>query len=225
MTTSTLRKIKMPNAGIFDADNSLNKAGHHYLEQLQLVPAAVADIQDQISAVGTIGALAGLNALDRPHLATGFGLIEIANVELDASTAIGTFTTTVPADDTIPQITEGDQALAGSYAAVSGTSQLRVRFEGVFGCDAGGSRNVAASLYQDAGTDAIGATFVQISAGFLVSASFEAWVASPGAGVSTTFAIRIGPNAGTAYLNGTTGSRYLGGALRSSLRLSEFESH
>lgn len=223
MTTSTLRKIKYPNAGIFNADNSLNKAGHHYLEQLQLVPAAVADIQDQISAVGTIGALAGLNTLDRAHLATGFGLIEIANVELDASTAIGTFTTTVPIDDTIPQSTEGDQALAGSYMVISGTSQLRVRFEGVVGTDAGGTREVVVALYQDAGADAIGAVFIELAASFFAPVSFEAWVPSPGAGVSTTFAVRIGPNAGTAYLNGTSGSRYLGGAIRSSLRLSEFE--
>lgn len=225
--TSALRNIKMPNAGIFNEDGTLNKAGHHFLEQLQLIAPALADIQDQLDGLpgGTLGALSGLDTLDRPHLAAGFGLIEIANTELAALTTLGTYTTAVPADDTIPQVTEGDQALSGTYAPISATSQLRVRFEGTVGCDAGGARAVAISLYQGAGTDAIGSTYVEPSAGFLVAASFEVWVPSPGAGVATTFSLRVGPGTGTAYLNGTNTFRFLGGALRSSLRLSEFETH
>lgn len=223
--TSTLRKIKMPNAGIFDADNALNKAGHAYLESLQQVPQVVADIQDQIAGLpsGTLGALSGLNTLDRPHLATGFGLIEIANTELAALTTLGTYTTVIPNDDTIPQSGEGGLALSGTYTAISATSKLRLRFEGVVGCDATG-RLVGAALFQDAGTDALGATYIFLAGGLLAPISFETWVPSPGAGVSVTFSIRIGPNAGTAYLNGA-GARLLGGVIRSSLRLSEFETH
>lgn len=228
MTTSALRKIKMPNAGVFAEDGGFNKAGHHYFEQLQLVPQAVADIQDQLDALpsGTLGALSGLDALDRPHLATGFGLIEIANTELAALTTLGTYSTAVPTDDTIPQVGEGDAAISGSYAPISSTSLLRVRFEGMVGCDAAGSRAVVLSLYQDAGTDAIASTAVLLSASFYAAIGFETWVASPGVGVATTFALRVGPSAGGAcYLNGNNSGRLFGGAVRSALRLTEFETH
>lgn len=224
--TSALRKIRMPNAGIMDGAGGLNKAGHHYLEQLQQVPLVVADIQDAIDAVGTIGALAGLDSLDRPHLATGFGVIQLQSHEIGASTAYINSNTVIPFDDTIPQNTEGDQLFSGTYTPVSLTSEIYVEFWGMFGVG-GAAAVLIAALFQDNGADAV-SVVAQYVAGTVVCPLDLMYRFSPASLDPITFSIRFGPstNVGTSsYLNGNSAGRLFGGITRAYLRVSGSEVH
>lgn len=220
----SLRKIKMPNGGIFDSEGNLTKAGHHYLEQLQQVPGAVADIQDQINAVGSIGELAGLDTLDRDHLATGFGTVMVQSQELDFETGYINVSTIIPLDNTTPQITEGVEILTGSFTPVSATSELLVEFWGIVGAGAGNTFLIAA-LFQDGATDAVASSVVAVLA-VGVAPLWLGYRLTPASLNSITFALRLGPNstAGTSgYLNGNSAAQMFNGTMRAFLRVSEFE--
>lgn len=217
--SSSLRKVKMPNAGIFDADGTLNAAGHAFLEQLSV---AVASIQDQLNAAGTLGALSSLDSIDRPHLASGFGSIIIADTEIASTTVLVTCATNIPSDDTIPQSSEGNQVLAGSYTPVSGSSLLRIHIEVALGKDGNPQTQVCAALFQDSGTDAVATAIATLNAGYTQSVCFDYWLSSPAAGMAIAFAVNVGAGANTAYVNGN-GSRFYGGSMRSFMRVTEYE--
>lgn len=206
----SLRRIKMPNAGILEADGKLNKAGHHYLEQLQQVPAAVADLQDQMTALGLTG--------------TG-GVFLLATEEVDFEIDLVTVTGLMTFDDTIPQDTEGDEVLSGVYTTLSGTSRLKITVDLLIGGDAVSTQTVAVALFYNSGADAVCTSAVTAQANALHSVHMEHWIDSPGADRTVAVAVRMGGSSANAYLNGRSTGRFFGGTFRSMLRIDEYEAH
>lgn len=132
--------------------------------------------------------------------------------------AVNTGTTALPADDTIPLITEGDQFLSQAITPSSSANVLRVDTQAHVVNASDGS--VASALFQDS------------SACLGVCRSNEVSTATPvphrvyktvlaGTLSSTTFKLRSGSNSGTTTFNGASSARLYGGALNSFMQVEE----
>jgi predicted outer membrane repeat protein len=137
------------------------------------------------------------------------------------SGATATGTTILPNDDTIPQITEGVEFMTQAITPSSAANLLAVRHEGYFAHSA--VCYMAAALFQDATSNALAASMMPTiraaddQASIALSHNMIAATTS-----STTLRVRAGgSNAGTIYFNGNSGGRKFGGALSSTLTISE----
>lgn len=150
------------------------------------------------------------------------GIGRIAQVLTTEVAAVATGTTGIPLDNTIPQITEGDQYLSQVIVPTNSASKL------LFLISVMGSNSLAAAvpiaLFQDATANALAATLMRIdsnganTSGILVHSMTAATI------TSTTFKVRIGPQSsvgGTFTLNGVGGVQLFGGVAASSITIIE----
>lgn len=138
----------------------------------------------------------------------------------DQTGAVATGTTTVPLDDTIPQITEGDQYLSKAIVPSSACNILEIEAQLALRNTSAGS--IIVSLFQDSTTDSL-ATVNRSTAAILVSAYIKFQLRA-GTVSSTTFKVRAGSNAaGTTTFNGSAGSRLYGGVSNSFIKIRELQ--
>lgn len=132
-------------------------------------------------------------------------------------------TTIVPIDDTIPQITEGDQYLTQAITPKSATNILVI--EAVLNLSSSATQNtIVASLFQDATANALGSNWQTSVVGGAPFQICLRHIMVAGTTSSTTFRIRAGGGAaGTTGFNGASGGRLLGGVSASSLRITEYK--
>lgn len=132
-----------------------------------------------------------------------------------------TGSTQVPIDNTIPQITEGDQYMSLAVTPTSAANLLRLVAVGNYS-NTGASAFVVQSIFRDAVANAIasGVCFENQGSAFMqVVTDCYSLAASTS---STTVRVRTGANVvGTTNMNGTNGSQYYGGALSSFLEVTE----
>lgn len=155
--------------------------------------------------------------------ATGLKKVSLARSQApnrayaEVATGGSAFTsTTIPADDTIPQITEGVELITVSITPRLSTSRVRLRFSGQWYHDqAAGTLKVA--MFRNAVTDAIFARAEdnENSAGWKSVFSFE-YEDAPATTSAVTYSIRIATNAGNLYFNGTA-TRLFGGVSKITL--------
>jgi hypothetical protein len=137
------------------------------------------------------------------------------------SSSVATGSSQIPQDDTVPQITEGDEYITAAITPHSASNKLLVEFEGLFSGSASGVF-IAIALFQDSFADAVAATIV---------ASSNINQASPvrlshyqqASGTSLiTFRVRAGGEAATVVtFNGQAGTRIFGTLSKSRLRITE----
>jgi len=149
-------------------------------------------------------------------LRTRFGQIARFQTGLTASG-----TTTIPEDNTIPQITEGDEYMALQIIPLNASSRLEI--------------NVVAFISNSAATPRIGALFQDSIANALTSGSHYDnttsamtpinlnHVMTSGTANATTFKFRAGGGtAGTTYFNGISTGQLFGGTMGSSITIKEY---
>lgn len=193
---------------------------------LTALAARMSAIEALIGGVagGTLGDLAGLDTVSRNELASGFGYIVLQDALVASTTSVVTCTTAMPADNTVPQISEGDQVLAGSFTPISASSKLIINVS--LGVARSAAALVGIAIFTDSNADAIAARWsgdigAFDGAGDLPNISFEHRMDSPGTS-SITFKVRVGPTTGTAYVNGnSSGTRIGGGTQIASLSIRE----
>jgi hypothetical protein len=124
----------------------------------------------------------------------------------------------IPFDDTIPQITEGDQYLAVAITPQNAGSEIEIE---VTFCGAHSvNTNLTVALFQSGVSNALAAVD-QNSPGGMIVFSFKHKIAA-GSTSARTYSVRAGgANAGTTYFNGNGGTRYLGGVMASSITVKE----
>lgn len=135
--------------------------------------------------------------------------------------AVATGTTTIPNDDTIPQITEGNEFMTQAITPKSSTNKLRIE--------------ITAQLSNTSATDIIGALFQDSTANALAALSVYQVTVTGGARLhlvhymtagttsSTTFRFRAGGLVvGTTSFNGQNGSRRFGGITLSNITITEY---
>ena len=150
-------------------------------------------------------------------LETG-AVLQVVNTQTGAMT---TGSTTIPADDTIPQNTEGFEVMTLAVTPKSATSKLKIEVV-VVASHTTDTASVVAALFQDSTANALAcASFTQSAAGGIVNTRLTHYMTS-GTTSSTTFKVRIGSGtAGTITFNGIGGARYYGGVLASSITITE----
>lgn len=125
---------------------------------------------------------------------------------------------TIPADDTIPQNTEGVEILSASITLKSASSKVEVIVH-VCGAATAGAF-VCFAVFRDSGADAIFSDFQRINGD--INAYGFSFPDSPGVSGSVTYKVRLGSNAGQAfYINGTSTGRTLGGSSKTNIILKE----
>lgn len=135
--------------------------------------------------------------------------------------AVATGTTTIPMDDTIPQITEGTEFMTLAITPTSTTNKLKI--DVVFnGATATASIWNIVALFQDATANALAAVprYVTTASGWTPITLTHYMTA--GTVSSTTFRVRCGgSSASTVTFNGVAAARLLGGVMASSITITE----
>jgi hypothetical protein len=132
---------------------------------------------------------------------------------------VATGSTLIPADNTIPQITEGDQYMTLAIVPKSATSKLIIEVTCVLYNTV--ANNMGVVLFQDATANALAAVHQTIAAGQNLTMSFR-HIMTSGTTSSTTFRVRAGGNnAGTTTFNGTNAVQLYGGVCASSIVIRE----
>lgn len=132
-------------------------------------------------------------------------------------------TTAIPYDDSIPQNGEGTQVLTASITPLKTTNRVRARVMG-FGAGNVSVVTMSVALFRNSVADALrasGERATQTDAANPLMLEFED---SPGSTSAQTYNVRVGPDAGTMRLNGTSTARRFGGVAAMTLVLEEFSS-
>ncbi len=158
------------------------------------------------------------HAADGTHDQAGM-VAQVVNVQTGS---VGTGTTKVPADDTIPQITEGDQYMTLAITPKSATNKLKIEVT-LIGANTAAGAILGVGLFQDTTVNALaaGAYTGQVGGNQMGTVSFVHWMTS-GTTSSTTFRIRAGGHlTGTTTFNGLSSARKYGGVMASSITITE----
>ena len=139
-----------------------------------------------------------------------------------STSAVATGTTTIPDDDTIPQITEGNEVITLAITPNSASNRLIITAN-VFHSAALTACNIITALFQDSTANALAAVVQEkpndANAPFLTTLVHEM---AAGTTSATTFKIRAGANSGGTWtLNGWGGARRMGGVASTTLTIME----
>ena len=166
------------------------------------------------------GVISGAGTIAKTALPSG-SVLQVVSANL---ASFFSTTSTIPLDDTIPQITEGAEILTCAITPTSATSKLYIT--AVFNTTASIVALSTIALFQDSTVNALvsswGTTPANNSPPPAMTINYSM---TSGTTSSTTFRVRGGMNsAGTFQINGGSGARYLGGSLISSITITEIAS-
>jgi len=136
--------------------------------------------------------------------------------------AVATGTTVIPGDDTIPQITEGDQYMSLAITPLSATNRLFIEHIGSF-AHPNINAVMCVALFVGTTANALGCHYDESPAANRMPRNYSV-SHDMVAGVTTTltFRVRAGGDAGTTTFNGRAGNRMFGGVIASILRITEY---
>lgn len=145
-------------------------------------------------------------------------IVQVVNTQTGA---VATGTGTIPDDDTIPQITEGDEYMTLAITPASASNRLLIQV--ITNLSASSQDAHTTALFQDSTANALAA--VQTTGSGISLAMFQSILThemAAGTTSATTFRVRAGnASAGTTTFNGTAGTRELGGVAASSITIWE----
>lgn len=146
-------------------------------------------------------------------------VVQVKNFQTGASV---TGTTTIPVDDTIPQNTEGFEAMTLSITPTSATNKLKIEVVVNAGSSATPPFYIAAALFQDSAANALAVQASTLGTStHSTELSFTHYM-DAGTTSATTFKVRVGANgAGTHFINGINATRLYGGVMASSITITE----
>ena len=133
--------------------------------------------------------------------------------------AVSTGTTVMPDDDTIPQITEGDEYMTLAVTPTKATNKLKIEVVIYLTSNANDTQVVA--LFQDATAGALAAVAEMAGANERQTISLSHFMTA-GTVAETTFRVRSGnASSNTTTFNGAGGGRNFGGVAASSITITE----
>ena len=138
--------------------------------------------------------------------------------------AVATGTTVLPADDTIPQNTEGDEYITLAITPTNASNKLKIDVILNLAHSTTIS-DTAIALFQDATAGALAATFsAKNDIGNSASQVSLTHYMTAGTTSATTFKVRAGGgSAGTTTFNGSNSGRIFGGVMASSITITEIQ--
>ncbi len=168
------------------------------------VSSAMQDLTDDYAFSGTV---------------SGAGkVVQVVNV-MDGAVATGT--TAIPFDDTIPQITEGVELMTLAITPTNASNILLIEVVAMLSI-AGTGKLHCLALFQDSTAGALASAIQDCPISTeRAMIGFNHYMVA-GVAVSTTFRFRAGAfDTTTMTFNGSSGGRYHGGALASSITITE----
>jgi hypothetical protein len=157
-----------------------------------------------------------------PTFQSGSYLSEIVQQVHNTDATYASTTSTFPLDDTIPQITEGAEAVTVAITPTNSSNYLLVEAGGMF-TNSSSSTSVTLCIFQDSTANAIAASgFATSSASNPNSGTITHRMAA-GTTSSTTFKLRFAGQSGTTYRNGTSSARLYGGTSNSWITVTEIK--
>lgn len=144
----------------------------------------------------------------------------LAQVVSYSTNAYASGSTVIPVDDTIPQITEGDQYLSLSITPTNAASTLEITVEATFGSPS--SVWISSALFVVGTADAIRSRLGYLNSAATVLPLDMTHSVSAGSTTARTYTVRAGAHtAATVGINGSS-SRIQGGALTSKITIKEY---
>lgn len=135
------------------------------------------------------------------------------------NTSYQTCTTAIPDDDTLPLQTEGDQIMAVPFRASNASSRVKVEAVVV---GSGNNTRMGVALFRDATATALAATSSVTATDGTQSVPLTYYFTA-GSTNLMNLRIRAGSATPNAYINGISSGRKYGGAMVSSLTVTEIE--
>lgn len=176
-----------------------------------------------VSGVGSSGQILtsnGAGALPTWQTGASTGKPIVQQVYTQTGT-VATGTTAIPADNTIPQNTEGDQYMTLAITPTN-ASNLLVIHAGVIVSNSNATQALVAALFQDSTANALVAAEMSQNTATLRSRITLHYIMAAGTTSSTTFKIRAGGQTGaTTTFNGTAGGQLYGGVYNSYIHIQE----
>ena len=149
------------------------------------------------------------------------GVVQVVSTQ---DGAVATGTTVLPSDDTIPQITEGDECMTLAITPAANTNKLRIDVV-VHAAFSVADKTVSAALFQDTTANALAAGRTTFYVEDAPSPICFTHYMSAGTTSETTFRVRIGgSDTGTTTFNGGAEARRFGGVMASSITITEIRS-
>ena len=137
--------------------------------------------------------------------------------------AVATGTTALPNDDTIPQITEGDEYMTLAITPKRTTNKLIIEVIAFFSQATGGALTMSMGLFKDTTPDALSAAQVYSDTNNQMCFMALRHEVIAGTISPITFRIRAGTASGATTFNGLSGVRKLGGVMASSIVITEIQ--
>ena len=145
-------------------------------------------------------------------------VLQVVNAEYTTRTSV---TTAIPFDDTVPQNTEGTEIITLAITPANTSNKLIIEFFLPM-WDGDTVRVGTVGLFQDSTADALAVAQNINSTNTYSKQLFMVHVMDAGTTSSTTFKIRVWPNAGTMFLNRRSDANYFGSTtLHATLRITE----
>jgi len=154
---------------------------------------------------------------ERADLPTG-SLLQVAYA---STTTNADLSTAIPADDTIPQSTEGTEVITVTITPTSASSILEIQFAGF--ASGSSAAVVTAALFKDSGAGAIYAQATAAGGVSLPTAVNMLYYEAAGSTSARTYKVRVGLNSGTTRMNGSNSGRFFGGVSQSVLTVREIK--
>ena len=131
-------------------------------------------------------------------------------------------TSTFPLDDTIPQSSEGAEAVTVAITPTNSSNYLMIEAGGMF-TNSSSTTCVILALFQDSTADAIAASGHPVSSASNANSGSITHRMAAGTTSATTFKLRFAGQGGTTYRNGTSSNRLFGGRTNSWITVTEIK--
>lgn len=186
--------------------------GDHYMAQLIRQPSAATPAT--ATAAGIVGTSTKFARGDHAHPS------QVLDFASNETGVMATGVNTIPFDNTLPQVTEGDQYLSLIYTPKKIGATCYIDIEMFLASSAG--QQMCVALFKDGAANAVAVGAETLSAANvaqMVRCRYKFVVSSLAA---ITFTVRAGGNnAGTTTFNGVNGVQAYGGAMSSGIYLQE----
>ncbi len=180
--------------------------------------AAYAEYGSGLTTAGTWDASPTKLQLHGPGVPKPGDVVQIGR-SVDGTVATGT--TTLPADDTTPQNTEGDEYISRTFIPSSAANLLDVDAQ-LFLANNQANQAIVAALFRDSGANALASSRVSVASASFVSAHNIRYRTLAASTSTTSFKIRGGSqSAGTTTFNGAAGGGIYNGTLNTFIEVRE----
>jgi hypothetical protein len=178
------------------------------------------DELETVNGSGTIALQNQLSGMTTASLPSG-SVLQIVNFHTGA---VATGTTAIPFDDTIPQITEGDEYMTLAITPTNSSNKLLISIVAAVNSTASNAV-LTGALFQDSTANALAAQQTpRDKSTNAPSLAVIEHVMVAGTTSATTFRFRMGAlGSATNTFNGSGGGRLYGGVANSSITITEYK--